>query len=82
MKTILRIDASARYANSYGRQLGDHLIGEIQKQSSQVVVKQRDLAKGVTLLTEAMVAAYNTPDDQRTDEQRRLLQPSDTLIDE
>lgn len=82
MKTILRIDASARYVNSYGRQLGDHLIGEIQKQSSQIVVKQRDLAQGVPLLTEAMVVAYNTPDDQRTDEQRRLLQTSDALVDE
>ncbi len=82
MKSILRVDASVRYTNSYGRQLGDHLIGEIQKQSSQVVVKQRDLAKGVPLLTEAMVVAYNTPDDQRSGEQRSLLQISDALVDE
>ncbi|NET37054.1 MAG: FMN-dependent NADH-azoreductase, partial [Cyanothece sp. SIO1E1] len=80
MKTILRIDASARYANSYSRQLGDRLIDDIKKQSPQVIVKQRNLAKGVPLLTEAMVVAYNTPDDQRTDEQCKLLQISDALI--
>lgn len=82
MKTVLRIDASARYAQSYSRQLGDRLIDNLQKHSPKIVVKQRDLAKGVPLLTEAMVVAYNTPDEQRTDEQRNLLQISDALIDE
>ncbi|MEL6222588.1 MAG: NAD(P)H-dependent oxidoreductase [Cyanobacteria bacterium J06627_8] len=82
MKTILRIDASARHTCSHSRQLGDRLINEIQNRSPQTIVKHRDLAKGVPLLTEAMIGAYNTPDDQRTDDQVRLLQISDTLIDE
>ena len=79
---ILRIDASARYQNSVSRQLTDELINRIRTQVPDVEVVVRDLAKGVPLLTEAMVAAYNTPAEDRTAEQQDLLSVSDGLVAE
>lgn len=79
---VLRIDASARYQNSVSRQLTDELINRIQSRSPNVEVMIRDLAKGVPLLTEAMVVAYNTPAEDRTAEQNELLSVSDGLVAE
>ncbi len=47
MKTILRIDASARYNASYSRQLGDRLLTQLKAKYPEMTVIYRDLAKGV-----------------------------------
>ncbi|MGB0562331.1 MAG: FMN-dependent NADH-azoreductase [Spirulinaceae cyanobacterium] len=82
MKTILRIDASARYKGSYSRQLGDRLITKLKTKYPEITVIQRDLAQGIPLINEAMVVAYNTPDEERTLEQTEVLKPSRELVDE
>ena len=58
---ILRIDASARYQGSVSRELTDELIDRLKQQNPSVEVVTRDLLKGIPLLDEAMVRAYNTP---------------------
>jgi FMN-dependent NADH-azoreductase len=79
---ILRIDASARYTQSVSRQLTDELIAALTKQRSDVEVIVRDVAQGLPFVTEAMVVAYNTPDEARSPQQKEMLQLSDQLVAE
>ncbi len=79
---ILRIDSSARYTNSVSRQLTDELVGKLKEEYADAEVVVRDVAKGVPFVDEAMVAAYNTPAEDRTEAQRAILQPSDELVEE
>jgi FMN-dependent NADH-azoreductase len=82
MTNILRIDASARYEASVSRELTDELIAQLKRRDPTVQVTVRDLAQGVPFVTEAMVIAYNTPDEERTPEQQAVLQVSDELVAE
>jgi len=79
---ILRVDSSARYTNSVSRQLTDELIGQLKEQHTDVEVVVRDVAKGLPFVDEAMVSAYNTPAEDRTEAQQELLQPSNELVEE
>ncbi|MGB3786661.1 MAG: NAD(P)H-dependent oxidoreductase, partial [Phormidesmis sp.] len=78
---ILRIDSSARYEDSVSRQLVGELIDKLQQSNSAEVVV-RDVAKGLPFVDEAMVAAYNTPEGDRTPKQKEALQVSDELVEE
>ncbi len=78
---ILRIDSSARYEDSVSRQLVGELIDKLQQSNSAEVVV-RDVAKGLPFVDEAMVAAYNTPEGDRTPKQKEALQLSDQLVEE
>ncbi len=78
---ILRIDSSARYEESVSRQLVGELIDKLQQSNSAKVVV-RDVAKGLPFVDEAMVAAYNTPEGDRTSKQKETLQVSDRLVEE
>lgn len=79
---ILRIDSSARYTDSVSRQLTDELIAKIKEQHPNTEVVVRDLAKGLPFVDEAMVRAYNTPAENRTEAQKTHLTPSDELVTE
>ncbi len=81
MTSLLRIDASARYDDSVGRQLADSLIQRITAAQPAHVVS-RDLGKGVSLLDEATVNAVFTPAEQRNDEQLSYLAEGHQLIEE
>ena len=78
---ILRIDSSARYENSVSRQLVDELIEKLQKNSDKDVIV-RDTAKGLPFVDDAMVVAYNTPEEERTPEQKETLKLSNELVSE
>lgn len=78
---ILRIDSSARYENSVSRQLVDELVRKLQ-QGTEAEVVVRDVAKGLPFVDEAMVVAYNTPEEDRTPEQKETLTLSDELVSE
>lgn len=82
MKTALRVDASARYNGSYSRQLGDRLITQLNAKYPEMTLINRDLAKGIPFVNEAMVVAYNTPEEERSPMQKEVLQPSNALVDE
>lgn len=78
---ILRIDSSARYADSVGRDLATRLIERLDPGQTATVVS-RDLGAGVSLLDEATVGAAFTPGEARTSEQIELLAEGQGLIDE
>lgn len=82
MEKVLRIDASARYKGSYSRRLGDRLLAQLQANYPEITIIHRDLAKGVPFVSEAMVTAYNTPEENRTAAHKEVLQPSNKLVNE
>lgn len=77
-KTVLRIDASARRAGSESRKLADRIMDRIAPNA----VISRDLGTDIPAIDEAWLDANWTPDANRTDAQRDLLDLSDTLISE
>ena len=78
---ILRIDSSARYGDSVGRDLASRLIERLNPDGSANVVT-RDLGAGVSLLDEPTVGAAFTPPEARTGAQVDLLAEGQELIDE
>lgn len=78
MTTILRIDASARHADSVTRQLSDKIIAQLDPDH----IITRDLSSSLPQIDEAWVGANATPADQRTADQVAKLELSDSLIAE
>lgn len=79
---ILRVDASMRRAGSVTRGLADDLIAALEGLYGDVSVTTRDLADGLPLIDEAWIGANFTDPGERTDEQKRHLAVSDTLVEE
>ena len=79
---ILHINASARGAASMSRQLTAELIAALRERHGDVQVTRRDVAAGLPLVDEEWVAANNTPEEERDDEQRGKLALSDELVAE
>lgn len=79
MTKILRIDSSARTAESVSRELATRLIDRFP---GEVDVTTRDLSDGVPLLSEDTLLAMWTPADQRTSEQNARLAVADEFIAE
>ncbi|MBT8082872.1 MAG: NAD(P)H-dependent oxidoreductase [Gammaproteobacteria bacterium] len=79
---ILHINASARGASSMSRQLVGDLIAALQERHNDVHVTRRNVATGLPFVDEEWVAANNTPEEERDDEQRDKLALSDQLVAE
>ena len=77
--TILRIDSSARGANSSTRTLSSELITALNPDANLI---ERDVASGIPFVDEDWVAANFTPAEDRTDEHRQKLAYSDSLVQE
>jgi FMN-dependent NADH-azoreductase len=77
-KTLLRIDASARTEGSVSRKLADDVAARLAP--AQTIT--RDLGDGLPLINGDWIAANFTPEDERTDAQRKTLALSDTLVNE
>lgn len=75
---ILRIDGSARRNGSVSRELTDRILARY----GEADVVTRDLADSVAHVDEEWIGANFTPADQRSDEQKRKLALSDTLVEE
>lgn len=79
---LLRIDASARTADSVTRQLTDAVVQRVAAQGS-IEVLQRDLsATPPAYVNEAWVNANFTSAEERSDAQRQTLAASDALVQE
>lgn len=78
VKSVLRIDASARKNGSSTRALTDALIEQLAPENLVV----RDLVMGLPFVTEDWVGANFTDEADRSDEQKTALSLSDTLVDE
>ena len=83
MKTLLRIDSSARVAGSRSRHLGDALETRWRAATPGGAVVRRDLAVDpVPHIDVTTIAGFFTPADQVTDEMRAATALSDRLIGE
>lgn len=76
-KTLLHIDASARFVGSTTRDL----TGRIVEKLGGTIIR-RDLSNALPHIDETWVNANFTPADQRSDAQNAALALSDTLIAE
>lgn len=81
-RTILKIDSSALVETSVTRRLSGRLVENLLDHHSGAVVLERDVSPGLPFIDEKWVTANFTPVDQRTSEQRAILELSDQLIDE
>lgn len=81
MTSLLRIDSSARYADSVSRMLIDQLIDRLGA-NGPLDITHRDLTKGVSLLDEATLGAAFTPVEQRTGDHTAILAEGQAMIEE
>jgi FMN-dependent NADH-azoreductase len=79
---ILHVNASARGAASVSRQLTTDLIAALRERHGNVHVTRRNVAEGLPFVDEDWVAANNTPEEERDDDQREKLALSDELVAE
>ena len=79
---ILRIDSSAQTETSQSRRLSDRIIDGLHALGKSPDVTVRDLDKRLPQLDRAWIEANTTPNDDSTDDQRKTLALSDTLIAE
>lgn len=77
---ILKINSSIQTEKSVGRKLVDQLISKFTNNECKVI--ERDLAKGLPLLTQDMVNAFYTPEDKHTNYQKEQVVTSNLLIKE
>lgn len=79
---ILRIDSSVRIQGSKTRILTDHFLGRL-KTYSKFTLKSRDVGiHPPKFPTDEFIKANYTPEPNRTQEMKKVLEPSDMLIDE
>ena len=79
---ILRIDSSAQTEISQSRRLSDRIVDGLRALGKSSDVTVRDLDARLPQLDRAWIEANTTPIDDRTDDQRKTLALSDTLIAE
>ncbi len=83
MTTILYLNSSVRSTGSVSRQLSGEFIEKLKSAHPNAKVVTRDLAaQPLPHLSEAMVGAYFTPPEQRSDEQQQMIRLSDEVVAE
>jgi FMN-dependent NADH-azoreductase len=79
---VLEVSASGRTRDSISRTLSRELISGLESRHGDVDVTRRDLADGIPLLDESWIGANFTPEEERSEEQRKTLALSDALVGE
>ena len=79
---VLEISASGRRSDSVSRMLTAELIEALEIREGEIDVLRRDLSDGVSLVDESWIGANFTAEEERTAEQRGVLQDSDALVAE
>lgn len=83
MHTILHLDSSIRRSGSVSRQLSSEFIEKLKLTHPGSSVIERDLATSpIPHLDETMMGAFFTPENQRSSEQKNVVQLSDALVAE
>tara|TARA_R110002072_G_scaffold37715_19_gene109976 strand:+ start:1489 stop:2070 length:582 start_codon:yes stop_codon:yes gene_type:complete len=77
---ILKINSSIQTEKSVSRKLVNQLVSKLTNTEKNII--ERDLANGLPLLTQNMVDAFYTPQDNHTDDQKVQVATSDLLIKE
>jgi len=81
-KAILHIDASARKSGSVTRELTGALVDRLRHRIPEAKVVVRDISQGLPFLDDDWVGASFTKPALRSEEQRKKLTLSDTLVAE
>ena len=79
---ILEISASARNEGSMSRLLARDVLKALEDRHGDVTVTRRNVAEGLPFVDADWVVATNTPEEDRSDAQRRTLAFSDELVEE
>ena len=79
---ILEISASARSEGSMSRLLTGDVVKALEDRHGDVTITRRNVAAGLPFVDAEWVAATNTPEEDRTEAQRRKLAFSDELVEE
>jgi len=80
IKSVLRIDSSARKEGSVSRALGDEVVRRLVVRHPGVNVVSLDLAAGIAHIDGDWVGANFTPKEQRSAAQRERLAASDQSV--
>jgi FMN-dependent NADH-azoreductase len=79
---ILEVSASARDEGSMSRLLTRDLLRALEDRHGEIAVTRRNVAEGLPFVDADWVVATNTPEEERSDAQRRTLAFSDELVEE
>lgn len=79
---ILEISASARDEGSMSRLLTRDLLKALEDRYGDITVTRRNVAEGLPFVDADWAVATNTPEEERSDAQRRTLAFSDELVQE
>ena len=79
---ILRVDSSAKTENSESRRLTDRIIDGLKTNGKSLDVTVRDLNESLPQVNTAWIEANNTPSDDQTNEHKKTLALSNTLVGE
>ena len=79
---ILEVSASARDEGSMSRLLTRDLLKALEDRHGDITVTRRNVAEGLPFVNADWVVATNTPEEERSDAQRRTLAFSDELVQE
>ena len=79
---ILRVDSSAKTENSESRRLTDRIIDGLKTNGKSLNVTVRDLNESLPQVNTAWIEANNTQSDDQTNEHKKTLALSNTLVGE
>ena len=79
---ILEVSASARGDGSMSRLLTNDLLNALEDRYGDIAITRRNVAEGLPFVDADWVVATNTPEEERSDAQRRTLAFSDSLVEE
>lgn len=83
MKNLLAISSSPGLSHSYSRDLLESFSSVFSQTFNDSPVSTRDLGRNpIPHLDEATIGAFYTPEDQLSEEQKKIVELSDSLIDE
>ncbi len=77
---ILHLDSSARQEESVSRQLAKQLVHKIKKTEDEVIY--RDISGNIPFVAGIKGAGFIIPEEDRTEQDKKLFQFSDELVDE
>ena len=79
---VLVVTSSARQSDSVTRRFATEMLDELRHQHGNVTVQQRDVSIGLPFIDDKWVDASFTPEEQRSEEHRKILTVSNGLVDE
>lgn len=80
--SVLLLNSSGKQTESISRKLAAQIVSTLEKHGKADIVIERDVANGLPFVNDEWISANFTPEDQRSDEQKQILELSDSLVAE